>query len=67
MDTTAKELWESLIRIYEDKSLVNKIYLMRQLYTLKMKDRTSVHDHLNVFNSLVNELLGTDTKLDEEE
>lgn len=52
---------------YEDKSLVNKIYFLRQLYNLKMKDKTSVHDHLNEFNSLVNELLGTGVKIDEEE
>lgn len=32
-----------------------------------MKDKTLVHDHLNVFNSLVNELLGTGVKIDEEE
>ena len=67
VDTNAKELWERLNRIYEDKSLVNKIYLWRQLYNLKMKDKTSVHDHLNMFNSLVNELFGTGAKFDEEE
>lgn len=32
-----------------------------------MKDKTSVHNHLNVFNSLMNELLGTGVKIDEEE
>ena len=46
---------------------MNKIYLWRQLYNLKMKDKTSVHDHLNMFNSLVNELFGTGAKFDEEE
>lgn len=51
---------------YEDKSLVNKIYLRRQLYNLKM-DKTSVHDHLNEFNSFVNELLGTGVKIEKEE
>ena len=37
------------------------------MYNIKMKDKTSVHDYLNVFNSLVNELLGSSVKLDEEE
>lgn len=46
---------------------MNKIYHWCQLYELKIKDKTSVHDHLNVFNSLMNELLGTGVKIDEEE
>lgn len=65
VDTINKELWESLNRIYEDKSLVNKIYLLGQLYNLKMKDKTFVHNHLNAFNLSVNELLETDVKIDD--
>lgn len=41
--------------MYEDKSLVNKIYLRRQLYNLKIKDKVSIHDHLYEFNA---ELMG---------
>lgn len=65
VDTINKELWESLNRIYEDKYLVNKIYLLGQLYNLKMKDKTFVHNHLNAFNLSVNELLETDVKIDD--
>lgn len=45
--------------------MVNKIYLLGQLYNLKMKDKTFVHNHLNAFNLSVNELLETDVKIDD--
>lgn len=53
--------------MYEDKSLVNKIFLRRKLYNLKMKDDDSIHEHLNEFNFLMNELLEICVKVDEEE
>lgn len=55
-NTTAKTLWENLIKVYEDKSLMNKINLRRQLYISKMKDRVLSHEHLNEFNTLLNNL-----------
>lgn len=53
--------------MYEDKSLVNKIFLRRKLYNLKMKDDDSIYEHLNEFNFLMNELLEICVKVDEEE
>lgn len=53
--------------MYEDKSLVNKIFLRRKLYNLKMKDDDSIYEHLNEFNFLMNELLQICVKVDEEE
>lgn len=60
IDIGAKDLWDSLHRVM-DKSLVNKIFLRRQLYNLK--DEASIHEHLIEFNSLVNKLLGTCVKI----
>lgn len=65
--TTAKELKDSLNIVYEDKSLVNNIFLRWQLYNLKMNDEESVYDHLNEFNALLTSLLGIGVKIDEEE
>lgn len=53
--------------MYEDKSLVNKIFLRRKLYNLKMKDDDSIYEHLNEFIFLMNELLEICVKVDEEE
>lgn len=45
VDTTVKALWDGLHKVYEDKSLVNKIFLSRQLYNLKIKDESSIHEY----------------------
>lgn len=67
VNTTVKTLWDGLCGVYEDKSLASKFFLRRQLYNLKMNDETFVHEHSKVFNSLVNDLLVIDAKVDEEE
>lgn len=67
MNTIAKALWESLHKVYEDKSLVNNIFLRKKFYNLGMKDEVSILEYLNEFNSIVNELLGICVKVDEEE
>lgn len=46
---------------------MNKIYLIRQLYNLKTKDIPSIHEHLNEFNTLLNDLFEIDVKINEEE
>lgn len=46
---------------------MNKIFLRRKLYNLKMKDDDSIYEHLNEFNFLMNELLEICVKVDEEE
>ncbi|KAK7263633.1 hypothetical protein RJT34_31226 [Clitoria ternatea] len=37
---TAKEIWDTLIKLYEVKSLHNRIFLKRRLYTLRMSEST---------------------------
>ena len=53
---TAKEIWDTLTRLYEAKSLHNKIFLKRKLYTLRMTESTSVTDHINTLNTLFSQL-----------
>jgi len=47
------------------KSLSNKLYLKKQLYGLRIKEKTVVLEHLNFFNKIINELLTVDVKIDE--
>ena len=49
----AKKLWEKLGNLYQSKSLVNKFFVQKKLYHLRMEDGDSVTDNLNVFNTLV--------------
>lgn len=62
---TAKEIWDTLTRLYEAKSLHNKIFLKRRLYTLRMAESTSVTDHVNTLNTLFSQLTTLGHKIEE--
>ena len=46
-------LWKNLGDIYQGKSLVNKLFLRKKLYSLRMDKGGFVADHLNAFNMLI--------------
>jgi hypothetical protein len=52
-ESIGKELWDKLGNLYQSKSLVNKLFLRKKLYHLRMEDGGSVKEHLNAFNTLV--------------
>ena len=45
--STVFELWKTLSDTYEKKVATTKIYLIRRLYKLRMKESDSVQIHLN--------------------
>ena len=63
----ANKLWEKLGNLYQSKSLVNKLFLRKKLYHLRMEDGDSLTYHLNVFNTLVSQLIYVDVKIEEED
>ncbi|KAL0561700.1 hypothetical protein IC582_002140 [Cucumis melo] len=52
----SKEIWDHLTKLYETKSLHNKIFLKRKLYTLRMSESTSMTEHMNTLNTLFSQL-----------
>jgi hypothetical protein len=64
---TAKELWDKLGNLYQSKSLVNKLFLQKKLYHLRMEDGDSVIEHLNAFNTLVSQLVSVNITIAEED
>ena len=50
--STAFQLWKTLSDTYEKKVAATKIYLIRRLYNLRMKESDSVEAHLNEYESL---------------
>lgn len=40
---------------------------MRRMYNLKMKNGASIHKYLSEFNTLLNDMLRIDMKINEEE
>ena len=49
------------------KSLSNKLFMKKQLYSLQMKEGTPILQHLNAFNRILSDLLALEVKLEEED
>ena len=52
-DDSVVKLWEKLGSLYQSKSLVNKMFLQKKLFHLRMDENDTVTEHLNVYNTLV--------------
>eukprot|EP00253_Pinus_taeda_P004068 PITA_04068 len=66
-EATVKALWDKLGTFYQSKSLVNKLFLWKKLYTLRMEDGDLVTEHLNAFNTVVSQLSSVDIKISDED
>ncbi|KAH9655438.1 Pathogenesis-related protein 1 [Citrus sinensis] len=64
---TAKEIWYTLTKLYEAKSLHNNIFLKMRLYTLRMAESTSVIDRINTLKTLFSQLTMLSHKIEENE
>ena len=65
-EDSTKKLWEKLGNPYQSKSLINKLFLRKKQYHLRMEDGDSMIDHLNVSNTLVSQLIFVDIKMEED-
>eukprot|EP00253_Pinus_taeda_P008336 PITA_08336 len=66
-EAMTKALWDKLGTLYQSKSLVNKLFLQKKLYNLRMKDGDSVTEHLNAFSTVVSQLSFVDIKISDED
>ncbi|KAK9078267.1 hypothetical protein SSX86_002324 [Deinandra increscens subsp. villosa] len=66
-ETTAACIWLKLEPLYMTKSLANRLYLKKQLYTFHMSQGKSMTDHIDEFIKLVLDLENIDIKLDDED
>jgi hypothetical protein len=66
-EDTAKDLWDMLGKLYQSKSLVNKLFPRKNLYNLRMRDGDSVAEHLNAFNTVVSQLVSIEIKISYED
>ena len=66
-EATTKALWVKLGTLYQSESLVNKLFLRKKEYNLRMKYGDSVIEHLNAFNIVVSQLLSIDIKVSDED
>ena len=65
-DIVAK-LWLKLESLHMTKSLTNRLYLKKWLYTLQMKGGTFIKDYLDEFNKIIMDLRNIDVRIDDED
>ncbi|MCO5575075.1 hypothetical protein L7F22_028872 [Adiantum nelumboides] len=49
-------VWSALSNLYEKKSDVSQVYWLKKLIDLRMKESTSMSNHLNEFHTIVSQL-----------
>ena len=54
-------------KIHMSKSLTNRLYLKKQLYGLKMSERSDIRDHINQFNKCITQSLSLEVKIEDED
>ena len=64
-EKTTKGLWKKLHDLYEKNTVSNKVFLMKKLYNLKMKEGALVAKHLNAFHIITNQFASIKIILDD--
>ena len=57
---------QTLEKLYENPFSSNKVFLMKNLFNMKMVEGGSVTDHLNEFNTVTSQLSSVGINFDEE-
>lgn len=65
-DATTKEVWDRLLAMYEMASIANKVFIMKRLYKLKMKEGCAMANHINEFNTLISQATSVGMTQDDE-
>ncbi|GJW89089.1 zinc finger, CCHC-type containing protein [Tanacetum coccineum] len=60
-------IWTKLTSLYKTKSLENRLYLKKKLYTYYMSPCTKLGDHINEFNKLILDLTNIDIEIEDED
>jgi hypothetical protein len=64
-EKTMKDLMKALARLYEKPFSSNKVFLMNQLFNMKMSEVGSITNHLNEFNTITNQLSSVKVTFDD--
>ncbi|GJR40446.1 retrotransposon protein, putative, ty1-copia subclass [Tanacetum coccineum] len=66
-ETTAAGVWSKLETLYMTKSLANKLYLKKKLYTFYMPAGRKISEHIDEFNKIVLDLANIEVKFEDED
>ncbi|MFS7903138.1 putative RNA-directed DNA polymerase [Helianthus anomalus] len=65
-ETIARGMLTALSNMYEKSSASNRVFLMRELFNMRMNEGSSVADHINEVNSILSRLATVGMKLDDD-
>ncbi|GKC14815.1 hypothetical protein Tco_1011597, partial [Tanacetum coccineum] len=65
--TTIAGIWTKLTSLYMTKSLANRLYLKKKLYTYYMSTCTKMGDHIDKFNKLILYFANIDIEIGDED
>ncbi|GJX64779.1 retrovirus-related pol polyprotein from transposon TNT 1-94 [Tanacetum coccineum] len=66
-ETTTVGVWSKLETLYMTKSLANKLYLKKKLYTFYMLAVRKISEHIDEFNKIVLDLANIEVKFEDED
>ncbi|GJS02340.1 retrovirus-related pol polyprotein from transposon TNT 1-94 [Tanacetum coccineum] len=66
-EMTATGVWSKLETLYMRKSLANKLYLKKKLYTFYMSAGRKISEHIDEFNKIVLDLANIEVKFKDED
>nr|GEV45825.1 retrovirus-related Pol polyprotein from transposon TNT 1-94 [Tanacetum cinerariifolium] len=66
-EETAAGVWKKLETIYMTKSLTNKLLLKQRLFSLRMKEGSSLKEHIDALNSILMDLKNVEVKIKDED
>ncbi|KAK9066710.1 hypothetical protein SSX86_014033 [Deinandra increscens subsp. villosa] len=66
-EDTAAGIWAKLESLYMTKSLANRLYLKKRLYTFSMSPGKSIEEHIDDFNKIVIDLENIENSIDDED
>ncbi|GKC65787.1 hypothetical protein Tco_1098385 [Tanacetum coccineum] len=66
-ETTASGVWSKLETLYMTKSLANKLYLKKKLYTFYMPASRKISEHIDEFNKIVLDLANIEVNFEDED
>ncbi|GJT08977.1 ribonuclease H-like domain-containing protein [Tanacetum coccineum] len=66
-ETTAAGVWSKLETLYMTKSLANKLYLKKKLYTFYMPAGRKISEHIDEFNKIILDLANIEVKFKDED
>nr|GEV99348.1 retrovirus-related Pol polyprotein from transposon TNT 1-94 [Tanacetum cinerariifolium] len=66
-ETTAVGVWSKIETLYIKKSLANKLYLKKKLYTFYMPAGRKISEHIDEFNKIVLDLENIEVKFEDED